>query len=148
MSYIKAILRSQRLDHCLLSTWCMFAGDALQLLTWLESGEIGRLDLYFGEIFKNSYSAIWHQLHDWYSDNPGRGRLVMFRNHSKIIAGVGDRFAFGLQTSANIESNPRMEQASLAIDRGLYEFYKDYFDRIVTFIKEDRNEDGVGFIGR
>ena len=45
LSYLKAVLRSQRLDHCILSTWCMFAGDALQLLTWLESGEIGRLDL-------------------------------------------------------------------------------------------------------
>lgn len=55
-----------------------------------------------------------------------------------LTAGVGDRFAFGLQTSANFDTNPRTEQASLSIDRGLYEFYKDYFDKIITFEKEDR----------
>lgn len=136
LSYL--MLRSQRLEHCILSTWCMSAGDAFQLITWMEDGSIGRLDLYVGEIFKGSYGAVWNQLHDWYAANPGRGRIAIFRNHSKIIAGVGDRFAFGLQTSANFDTNPRTEQASLSIDRGLYDFYKDYFDKIVTFNREDR----------
>lgn len=138
MSYLKALLRSQRLSHCILSTWCMSAGDAFQIITWLEDGSIGNMDLYVGEIFKGSYGAVWHQLHDWYAANPGRGRIAIFRNHSKVIAGVGDRFAFGLQTSANFDTNPRTEQASLSIDRGLYDFYKDYFDKIITFEKEDR----------
>lgn len=138
LSYLKALLRSQRLTHCILSTWCMFSGDALQIITWLEDGSIGRMDLYVGEIFKGSYGAVWGQLHEWFAAHPDRGRIAIFRNHSKIIAGVGDRFAFGLQTSANIDTNLRTEQASLSIDRGLYEFYKDYFDKIITFNREDR----------
>ncbi len=138
MSYLKAVLRCQRLSHCILSTWCMSAGDALQIITWLEDGSVGRMDLYVGEIFKGSYGAVWNQLHDWYSANPDRGRIAIFRNHSKIVAGVGERFAFGLQTSANFDTNPRTEQACLSIDRGLYEFYKEYFDGIVTFNREDR----------
>ena len=96
------------------------------------------MDLYLGEIFKGSYGAVWDQLHEWYTNHPDRGRIAIFRNHSKIIAGVCDRFAFGLQTSANFDTNPRTEQASLSIDRGLYEFYKDYFDKIITFNREDR----------
>lgn len=138
MSYLKAILRSQSLRHCIVSTWCMSAGDAFQLITWLEGGAISQLDLYVGEIFKGSYGAVWAQLHEYYASHPGCGRLVIFRNHSKIIAGIGDRFAFGLQTSANFDTNPRTEQASLSIDEGLYRFYKDYFDKIITFNKEDR----------
>lgn len=138
MSYLKAVLRCQRLSHCILSTWCMSAGDALQIITWLEDGSVGRMDLYVGEIFKGSYGAVWNQLHDWYSANPDRGRIAIFRNHSKIVAGVGERFAFGLQTSANFDTNPRTENACLSIDRGLYEFYKEYFDGIVTFNREDR----------
>jgi len=138
MSYLKAVLRCQKLSHCILSTWCMSAGDAFQIITWLEERVIGRLDLYVGEIFKGSYGAVWNQLHEWYAANPDRGRIAIFRNRSKIITGVGDKFAFGLQTSANFDTNPRTEQASLAIDRGLYEFYKDYFDKIITFNKEDR----------
>lgn len=30
MSYLKALLRSQRLSHCILLTWCMSAGDAFK----------------------------------------------------------------------------------------------------------------------
>ena len=30
LTYLKVILRSQTLDHCLLSTWCMSAEDAFQ----------------------------------------------------------------------------------------------------------------------
>lgn len=138
LSYLKAIIRQQRLAHCIVSTWCMFSGDALQLLSWVEGGEIEKLDLYVGEIFKASYSAVWSQIHDFYKTHPDVGRLAIFRNHSKIIAGTGERFTFGLQTSANIDTNMRTEQACLSIDEGIYQFYKDYFDKIKSFEREDR----------
>lgn len=38
MSYLKALLRLQSLRHCIVSTWCMSAGDAFQLITWIEGG--------------------------------------------------------------------------------------------------------------
>lgn len=104
----------------------------------LRGGAIGRLDLYVGEIFKGSYGAVWAQLHEFYHSHPECGRLAIFRNHSKIIAGKGERFAFGLQTSANFDTNPRTEQACLSIDEGIYHFYKEYFDGIITFEKADR----------
>lgn len=91
-----------------------------------------------GEIFKASYSAVWSQIHDFYQTHPNVGRFAIFRNHSKIIAGTGERFTFGLQTSANIDTNMRTEQACLSIDEGIYQFYKDYFDKIKSFEREDR----------
>ena len=142
LSYLKAILRTQRLDHCLMSTWCMAAGDALQCITWLQDGSITTLDLYVGEIFKGSYYAVWKQLHDFYSAHPDKGRICIFRNHSKIIAGTGSRFSFGLQSSANIDTNPRTENACLQIGEGIYSFYKTYFDGIITFEKDDRKRQG------
>ena len=63
----------------------------------------------------------------------GVSRLCVFRNHSKIYAGEGDKFSFAIETSANINTNPRTEQGVITIDRGLYEFYKSYFDRIESF---------------
>lgn len=65
----------------------------------------------------------------------GLNRLCVFRNHSKIYAGEGDKFAFAIETSANINTNPRTEQGVVTIDRGLYEFYKAYFDGIESFEK-------------
>lgn len=32
----------------------------------------------------------------------------------------------------------RTEQACLSIDEGIYQFYKDYFDKIKSFEREDR----------
>lgn len=132
LSFLKAVLRQQNVTHLLCSTWCMAAEDILQLQQWQEGGRIGTLDLYVGEIFPGSYSVEWQMLQDW-RDRGGLGRLCVFRNHSKIYAGEGDKFAFAIETSANINTNPRTEQGVVTIDRGLYEFYKAYFDGIESF---------------
>lgn len=60
----------------------------------------------------------------------GCGRVVSFKNHSKIFAGVGEKFAFVIESSANINTNPRTEQGVITISRDLFEFYKQYFDGI------------------
>jgi len=64
--------------------------------------------------------------------------LCLAKNsHDVIYAGCNeaDNFYFGIQTSANINTNLRTEQGSIIIDRGLYEFYKEYFDGINSFEK-------------
>lgn len=45
-------------------------------------------------------------------------------------AGVGEKFAFVIESSANINTNPRTEQGVITISRDLFEFYKQYFDGI------------------
>lgn len=66
-----------------------------------------------------------------YLKNPKR--KVVTRDGRDVRVICTDR-----KTKAMFPTNPRTEQASLSIDRGLYEFYKDYFDKIITFEKEDR----------
>lgn len=133
LSFLKAVLRQQPLNYLLLSTWCMAAEDVYQLRLWIESGDIERLDVYVGEIFKSSYSGPFLMLKEMYETHPGLGRMAIFRNHSKIYAGTGPLFSFGIQSSANINTNPRTEQTCITIDKGLFEFYKDYFDGINSF---------------
>lgn len=136
LSYLKAILRAQSCDHVLLSTWCMAAEDIFQLQEWLAQGKIKKLDVYVGEIFPNSYKVEYQMLCDMYANNgqlAGGGRVAVFRNHSKIFAGLGDKFAFGVETSANVNTNPRTENGCITISNEIYEFYKDYFDGIKSF---------------
>ena len=133
LSYLKAILRQQPLDYCLFSTWCMAAEDILQIEEWMQAGRIARLDAYVGEIFPNSYKIEYQMLKEVFARNEGAGRIAVFKNHSKIFAGVGPRFAFVVESSANINTNPRTEQGCISVDRGLYEFYREYFDGIVSF---------------
>lgn len=137
LSYLKVVLNQHDLDYCLLSTWCMAAEDVFQFLEWYKSGRIKKIDMYLGEIFPNSYRVEWGMVKEFYAKNPEAGRAAVFRNHSKIYAGCNyeEDFFFGIQTSANINTNPRTEQGSIIIDRGIFDFYKEYFDGIKSFEK-------------
>lgn len=132
-AYEKAVLRQQDLDYCLASTWCMGAEDILQFREWVEADRIRKLDIYVGEIFSGSYAVEFQMLKRLYQDHPDLGRFALFRNHSKVYAGTGPLWSFGIQSSANINTNPRTENTCITIDRGLFEFYKKYYDGIKSF---------------
>jgi len=133
LSYLKIILRQQPLDYCLFSTWCMAADDILQIEEWLASGKIKTMDAYVGEIFPGTYRYEYKKLKEVIPAYGGR--IAVFRNHAKIFAGTGPKFSFGIQTSANINTNPRTENGCITIDEELFKFYKAYFDGINSFEK-------------
>ena len=133
LSYLKIVLRQQDLDYCLFSTWCMASEDVHQIKDWLESGKIKKMDAYMGEIFPGTYRLEYALLKPTIEAHGGR--VAVFRNHSKIFAGYGDKLYFGIETSANINTNPRTENGCITIDKKLFEFYKEYFDGIVSFDK-------------
>lgn len=113
----------------------MSAEDVLQLKLWVEQGVIQHLDLYVGEIFPTSYKVEWAMLKEMF-DTLKCGRLAVFRNHSKIFAGVSGDFYFGVQTSANINTNPRTENGCIITTKDIYDFYKSFFDGIKTIANE------------
>lgn len=137
LSYLKVVLNQHDLDFMLCSTCCMAAEDILQIQQWWEAGRIKKFDMYMGEIFPGSYKIEWGMVRKFYEQHPDVGRAAIFKNHSKIYAGcnVAENFYFGIQTSANINTNPRTEQGSITIDKGIFEFYKEYFDGINSFEK-------------
>jgi len=137
LTYLKVVLNQHDLDFVLLSTWYMAAEDILQVQQWYEAGRIKQLDMYLGEIFPGSYKIEWAMVKKFYAEHPEAGRAAIFKNHSKIYAGcnIADNFYFGIQTSANINTNPRTEQGSITIDKGIFDFYKEYFDGIKSFEK-------------
>ncbi len=132
LSYLKIVIRQQPLDYVLMSTWCMANDDVLQLEEWIKAGQIKKCDMYMGEIFPGTYKVEYEELKRVIT--PDIGRIAVFRNHSKIFAGYGPKFHFGIETSANINTNPRTENGCITINKEIYEFYKSYFDGIVSFV--------------
>jgi len=128
LSYLKLILRHQKLDHLILSTWCMAVEDIYQIRDYLKNGQIKKIDAYVGEIFPSTYRKEYELLKTVITRD--YGKIVVFRNHSKIFAGYGDKFHFGIQTSANINTNPRTENGCITIDKAMYEFYLSYYDGV------------------
>jgi len=132
LSFLRVILRQQDLEYCLFSTWCMALEDVYQIEDFLKTGRIKKVDAYVGEIFPGSYRVEYSALKNILEKYGGR--VCVFKNHSKIFAGKGDKFAFGIETSANINTNPRTENGCITIGQDIFEFYKTYFDGIKSFI--------------
>ena len=133
LSFLKTVLRQQVLDYLLLSTWSMSAEDVLQLDEWMKEGKIRRMDVYVGDAFTGTYKVEWDMLQDLYARHQC-GRLVVARIHSKIYAGHGERFPFVIEGSADVCTNMRTENACITIDKGLFEFMKEYFDGINSIV--------------
>lgn len=131
LTYLRHILKQQPIEYLMISTWCMAMEDALEIGGWVERGMIGRVDFYVGEIFKNGYRGVRDAIES-IARSCG-GRVARFSNHSKVMAGIGRDFDFAIESSANINTNPRTEQTVITVDHGLAAFYKEFFDKINSF---------------
>lgn len=133
LSFLLWILRKQSVPHLLCSTWCISMVDVLELARQHELGKIGKLDFYAGEILPNSYPEEYTALGNLCTKTGGR--IAVFRNHSKVMAGIGTDFAFTIESSANINTNPRTEQTVITVDESLAAFYFEYYSGIKSFDK-------------
>lgn len=135
LTYLRAIVKQERLEYALLSTWCMAMTDAEEIIKWVERGDIQHVDFYVGEIFQANYSDIFLRLKE--ASETWGGRVAIFRNHSKVMAGFGEQFDFAIESSANVNTNPRSECTVVTIDSGLARFYKEeIFDNIQSFNRD------------
>ena len=131
LTFLRHIVKQQRLRYAMVATWCMAKADAEEMLSWVERGDVGRMDFYVGEIFKSGYRGCLDVL-DKICEATG-GRVARVRNHSKLMAFFGERFSGAIESSANVDTNPRIEQTCITINRGLAEFYKDFFDQMIDY---------------
>lgn len=134
LSFLAHILAATQLDYCLFSTWCMAMPDVEQFSAWLESGRIRRLDAYVGEIFPNQYTDEHAALVALLRRHGVR--VAVFRNHSKIYACRAGNRAWVIESSANINTNPRTENTVITADMGLYQHHKAYFDGVKSFNRD------------
>jgi hypothetical protein len=137
LSFLAHLLDAVPMDYVLLSTWCMALPDVDQIREWIDGGRITRLDAYVGEIFPGSYSAEHVALCDVVR-NCG-GRVAVFRNHSKVFLCCADDLYWVVESSANINTNPRTENTVITASESLFWHHKEYFDGIKSF---ERNFDG------
>ena len=135
LTFMRVVVKQQRLRYCLLSTWCMAMTDAEEIADWIKRGYIARMDFYVGEIFKAQYAPVYNFLAEEVCPTCG-GRVAVFRNHSKVMAGFGERFDFAIASSANVNTNPRCENTTITVSREVAEFYKGFFDSIKSFNRQ------------
>lgn len=134
MSYLDHVVQGKRLYHALFSTWCMAMPDVQRFAELIAAGQIARLEAYVGEIFPNQYPAEYEALKA--TVRPTGGRVCVFRNHSKVILAGSRTQSMVIESSANLNTNPRTENTILTHDAGLYRHHKAYFDRVRSFARD------------
>lgn len=131
MSYFKHVLRQQHVYYLALSTWCMAGEDVDDLVAWHRRGLLDRVDFFVGEIFPGSYTQVYARTCE--AADLWEGRVVVFRNHAKVMVVIGERFDCVIESSANVNTNPRSENTVVTVDRQLAADYVELFNGIHPF---------------
>lgn len=138
LSYLVHIARQTAIETLLISSWCMAMPDVDWLRQAIESGRIGHIDFCLGEIFPTQYPDEYLAVQRLQS--AGMVSLKISRNHAKIIAGVSpdEEFHFVIESSANLNTNPRIEQTAIHTSRELYQHYTDFYSEIRSIDRSSR----------
>lgn len=139
LSYLRHALNGVPFfDHVLISTWCIAAEDMHEIQAWLDTGKIESLHLCCGEIFPSQYGDEY-ELATRMVDTYGV-RLTIARNHSKVILAENIEFDYcvTMEGSANVNTNPRIEQTSITRSRELLLFYREFYDALRSIDRSTR----------
>ena len=136
-AYLMWIWNQQVVDELICSTWKMSIADCYEFQRAVKIGRIKKLSIYVGSLFKYSYPSQYALAGDVCRSTGGR--ICMFNNHSKVMAGHGKKFSFAIEGSANVMANPRTEQTSITISKKLATFYLDFYKQVKTRDKSQIN---------
>ena len=131
LTYVRGIVKQFPVEYMLCSTWCMAMEDAYEIASWLRRGIVKRCDVYVGEMFIQHNLSIFEYLSDALITSGGR--LCVQRNHAKVMVGYwlgddGRPHGIAVASSGNMNTNPRIEQTVITVDKEVADFYKTFFD--------------------
>lgn len=124
-------LHWKRFKRLFLSCWAISAADILILKQKLESGEIGGLELLIGDIFPSKYKMEWAKLMEMHEAGIIK-TIYKSAIHSKVMlleAENGDKIV--VESSANCNMNPRIEQSCVMLSDKLFDFYDVYLHEVL-----------------
>jgi len=136
LSFIAHLARAHRLDDLLISTFCLSLPDLEWLAQQQTCGRIGHIRIYCGEILRNTYPDVYDRLCSM--ERAGQADLTIARNHAKITLAAAGSARYTVESSANMNTNPRIEQSAVHSDPALYAFYADFFAGIKCIDKKNR----------
>lgn len=135
INFIRWIARYERIEELTASTLRIGERQFRELERMQRAGSIGRVRLFVSTMMKQldarqakyDYCAHFEKA---CADNGWR--VIVANNHSKIILMRTAANRYVLETSSNLNENPKIEQYSLTNDRELYEWYSGFFDALET----------------
>lgn len=126
-----------RIDWVFISAWSISGSDILLLKQWYDHQKVIELNLLVGDVYPKNYKKEWEKLNELACDGFIKN-LYHSTIHSKLLLIRCGNDKIVVESSANCNMNPRVEQSVLTLSDQLFDFYVSYFDDL--FKNEDRKE--------
>lgn len=119
-----------KVERVFISAWAISSADILLCARYLEEKKVGTLELLLGDIFPTKYKMEWKKLMEMY--NAGKiTDIFTSAIHSKVmLIDTGDT-KIVVESSANCNMNPRIEQSCVTVSRELFDFYDYYLHEVL-----------------
>lgn len=112
--------------HC--ATWTTNILNSKQLIELYDQGKIGKAFFVVGNYFKVREAPIYNFLAGKLLER--NQTIIAGEHHAKILLLHNENNYITIESSANLCANPRTEQFTYTNDKGLYLFYKSWFDSL------------------
>ncbi len=109
-----------------ISTWTASKTDVGVVCDWLGEGRILSSRWLVDLTFQRRTPEVATQIRRLFGDDAIR----VAQNHAKLAVLTNDRWSVIVQTSMNLNFNPRFESFTAANDPELSKFYRDIFDEV------------------
>ena len=118
---VRALLLQTGPAHVTISTWSTSIKDAANAAWMLRNKEILSIKLLIDRGFKTleKQKTYFQRLEDWY----GKDSILQCRTHAKFVLIKNKKYNIAIRTSANLNTNIRLEQFSIDDDEKLVNFY-------------------------
>lgn len=119
LTWLRLMMNLQTAKYIAVSTYALFEGAVGEMFQAWEKGRFQRIDFYLGDNVRDRHPETYRRIKELL---PGcGGRLVVFPNHTKVIAIEGDRFDVLIESSANMNERliPHFEQTCITVSRDL-----------------------------
>lgn len=116
----------KRFTKVLMSVWAIGGSDILLLEKWHDEGKIGEVEILLGDVYPVRSKMEWQKLLEM-EDSGIVTSLYTGTIHSKLLLIVADDGTkIVIESSANCNMNPRVEQSCVTISEKLFDFYWVY----------------------
>ena len=116
----------KRMERVFISAWAISGADIMLLEKWHNEGMIGSVEILVGDIFPSKYEMEWKKI----LELEERGIInAVYKStiHSKLLLmEAQDGTKLVIESSANCNMNPRVEQSCVTISEKLFDFYWVY----------------------
>jgi hypothetical protein len=133
--FVTALLElgASKCDHLRVATLTFNMRNKVEMMSWLETGKVGRLTVLCSNFFHHHYREMFEEFADDLKDYPG-SRIAHARSHCKVVvfsweSGEG----MTLEGSSNLRSCHNWEQGVLVNDRELAAWHSAWIDSLVNY---------------